>query len=321
KLECRQEQRANGQYPDYTFSCTRGAKEIFRKKGYGADWISDSSDHKYIAGISNSGLHPFAFWVIDNDGTSIVEQPHGGIRAYCQQTITLVRVWFDAREPDISFHEIHGKLADVTVRGCGKGETLSLNQLSHFQRKLSADEEAAYQEQLKSWNVATINGLKDMDRRAGEYVQRTSEGNSLVTAPAKHDTPKANSPGAIIAAADNNQGEVVRLLLGQHANPNSRLKSGETALSLAAFHGYDEIVKLLLAANADPEIEEQRFGWTPVMRAANQGHLGTVKLLVAARADYRKRDKDGKSAADHARDNGHEDIVNYLASLPIAGTP
>lgn len=119
-------------------------------------------------------------------------------------------------------------------------------------------------------------------------------------------------PRLIAAVTAGNADAVERLLNGfVDVNEQSAL-SGETALNLAAFGGSLKIVKLLVAARADLEIPEDSWGWTPLMRAANRGHLEVVKFLVESGADTKKKDRDQKTALDHAKDHGHQDVVAYL---------
>ena len=61
-----------------------------------------------------------------------------------------------------------------------------------------------------------------------------------------------------------------------------------------------DVVSALLAAGFDAKAVDN--GETLLMRAAQIGHGETVRLLLAAGADPTARDRDGRNAADRARD-------------------
>ena len=83
------------------------------------------------------------------------------------------------------------------------------------------------------------------------------------------------------------QGEIdlVRLLLGEGADPNERSPDGEgTPLCAAACHGDTEIVRELLDHGADPNLKEDEW-FTPLRWAASNGHLETALVLLDRGAD------------------------------------
>lgn len=76
---------------------------------------------------------------------------------------------------------------------------------------------------------------------------------------------------------------------------------GEDKLAAAVMSGDEAAVRSLLAAGADAkDADENRV--TLVMRAAESGNAEIVRMLLAAGADPTARDRDGRNAADRARD-------------------
>lgn len=70
-------------------------------------------------------------------------------------------------------------------------------------------------------------------------------------------------------------------------------------------------VRLLLEAGADANYRQER-GNTPLHTSAHLGDTDTVEALLAHGADVEPRSDDGKSAADYAREGGHEDLAKRL---------
>jgi ankyrin repeat protein len=75
--------------------------------------------------------------------------------------------------------------------------------------------------------------------------------------------------------------------------------------------GKDAFVRLI-AATGDPDIS-QKSGYTALMIAAGNGFTDAVDALLAAGADRARKTGDGKTAADFARERGHEEIAKTLA--------
>lgn len=70
-------------------------------------------------------------------------------------------------------------------------------------------------------------------------------------------------------------------------------------------------VRLLLEAGADVNNRQER-GNTPLHTSAHLGETSTAEALLAHGADARLRSDDGKSAADYAREGGHEELATRL---------
>lgn len=116
----------------------------------------------------------------------------------------------------------------------------------------------------------------------------------------------------IIAAAQGHL-EVVIVLLEAKADPNARNSYGRTPLMYASSYGRDAIVEKLLAAGADLNIAPtDQTGWTAIVAAAAGGHASTVELLLRHGADPTIKTKNGQTALDLARTQGHVRVVQVL---------
>jgi ankyrin repeat protein len=68
---------------------------------------------------------------------------------------------------------------------------------------------------------------------------------------------------------------------------------------------------VLLDAGADPNGGEERS--TALLTAAANGHEELIRLLLARGADRHASLPDGRTAADLAREGGHEAVAAVLA--------
>ena len=106
----------NTLYPDYSVKILDHDKQVAELKGLGFIEIFASPDNRYFLGVSNSGLTKTAYVVFDAHGKILKHRPHGspGIR-YHAMSVSLVRQWYDAKNPTVKFAVTDGTLKDVTI--------------------------------------------------------------------------------------------------------------------------------------------------------------------------------------------------------------
>jgi ankyrin repeat protein len=117
-------------------------------------------------------------------------------------------------------------------------------------------------------------------------------------------------------AALNGHAAVVARLLGAGARVDAADLGGYTPLLLAASNDHAQVVELLLAYGAAVNAREQTQGFTALLWAAHRGHAKTVAVLLRHGADPERRDLEGRTAADRARDEGYAEVLALLASRP-----
>ena len=78
-----------------------------------------------------------------------------------------------------------------------------------------------------------------------------------------------------------------------------------------------EIVKAVLAAGADPNAQQQA-GFRPMHEAGSNANRALAELLIAHGADPSLPNDEGKSAIDLARDKGHAEFADWLATVRAA---
>ena len=59
---------------------------------------------------------------------------------------------------------------------------------------------------------------------------------------------------------------------------------------------------------------EKSEGFDALMWAAAEGNALVVRLLIDAGADVKRKDKDGETAYDFAKKNGHQAVAKMLSS-------
>jgi len=122
--------RNNQKYPDYTLSIYKKDELRAMYRGVAFEDIFPSPDNTRFVGLSNRGLPGTAVIIFDNDGNLLLEVKHGvATFDYCDESITLVRRWYDEKHPDVKYvvDAKNGGYESVTVRDCrGKEQDLSL---------------------------------------------------------------------------------------------------------------------------------------------------------------------------------------------------
>ena len=108
--------------------------------------------------------------------------------------------------------------------------------------------------------------------------------------------------------------DAVRLLLARGADLTAVADNPMRVrpLNSAVAGGHTESVRVLLAAGADVNAVQQQ-DITPLMGAAAGGRREIVEFLLEAGADKTLRSADGSTAADYARQRGHDDLALLLA--------
>lgn len=117
----------------------------------------------------------------------------------------------------------------------------------------------------------------------------------------------------LMKAALNGHLEAARRLLAAGAWVDAADEGGYTALMLAASNNQPALVRLLKEHGADLNHTEPGLGWTALIWAAKQGHREAVEALLRLGADPQRRDREGNSAADWARRNGHGTVLALLS--------
>ena len=67
------------------------------------------------------------------------------------------------------------------------------------------------------------------------------------------------------------------------------------------------------SAGAKPNLQDNR-GMTALMIASSEGYGAAVQELLDRGADRSLKDREGKTARDHAAAAGHDDIVKILTA-------
>lgn len=109
---------------------------------------------------------------------------------------------------------------------------------------------------------------------------------------------------------------IVDYLTEKGADINHQDKGKKTALHWAVYRKFPITLNHLLDLGADPNLTDVNgynvlmlYMWEPDI------DIDIVKRLAPLTKDLTAKSFEGKTAADIARDNGHEKVANYLAEL------
>jgi uncharacterized protein len=122
----------------------------------------------------------------------------------------------------------------------------------------------------------------------------------------------------LAAAAFNGSTESVEQLMKYGADPNALDNDGSGAIVYAAGHGYAPVVALLLQAGVDVNRRYAHRLTALMWAAGHDASTGvddvdsTIKTLIEHGAAQDLKDDRGKTAADIARDLGHERAAKLL---------
>jgi len=144
-------------------------------------------------------------------------------------------------------------------------------------------------------------------------VDRIQEILKVSPARVSEHAPDGFTPVAL--AAFFGQPAAVKALIAAGADVNAAAKNG---LKVAALHaavagGKLEIVKAVLEAGADPNAQQQA-GFRAIHEAGTKSNRALAELLIAHGADPSLPSDDGKNAIDLARDKGHAEFADWLAT-------
>ena len=103
----------------------------------------------------------------------------------------------------------------------------------------------------------------------------------------------------------------IQSFLDHGASINWQDWSGRTPLRAASKYGWTETVKFLIKHKADIELGKKN-GCTPLITAAYWNRVDVVRALIQGGADTTIRGNENKTAAEWAKQRGHEDIAKYI---------
>jgi len=116
----------NRSYPRYEVRIHANDQLQATLDNTGFEQVFADPQNTYFLGVSNSGLIKQAYIIFDRQGRLIKEQRHDPRKMhYTTMSVTLRRVWYDAKTPKPEFVIQDGKISDVRVQGAD-GKIISL---------------------------------------------------------------------------------------------------------------------------------------------------------------------------------------------------
>jgi ankyrin repeat protein len=121
-----------------------------------------------------------------------------------------------------------------------------------------------------------------------------------------------NDGTPLMFAAINGNSQIVSTLLDAGADPSATGTNGWGALMVAVAKGHEHTTRLLLNAGADINSVDI-YLWTPLMRAAAENKTDVVSILLEADdINIDQKDDHGATALHHSAGNGNAKIVELL---------
>jgi len=112
----------------------------------------------------------------------------------------------------------------------------------------------------------------------------------------------------LIRAVRGELAELFDYLLQRRARLNLRNRSGETALSIAAYTGNLPYVRRLVEAGAEVNF----FGWPPLIYGAFNGHTAIVDYLLKHGAEIDATTENGSTALFFGARYQHKEVIELL---------
>jgi len=109
-------------------------------------------------------------------------------------------------------------------------------------------------------------------------------------------------------------------IMNQQGDVNMKSSTGQTALMLSAVHGDVQSVKVLLTKDVDLDVIESGNGWTALVYAIWGGDYFLVKYLLEYYPDAGIKDKEGRTALDHAIASGDFEMMLLIGGRGRRGS-
>jgi hypothetical protein len=112
---------------------------------------------------------------------------------------------------------------------------------------------------------------------------------------------------------------LLKEVIDGRADVNAKTGLGQTALMYVAANGQPGAVKILLEKKPDLNITENSHGWTALIYAIWSGDRKVVRSLLEAYPDADVKDKQGRTALDHAILTADFELMLLIVGRPMRG--
>ncbi|MGV7207242.1 hypothetical protein ACLB1G_05250 [Oxalobacteraceae bacterium A2-2] len=117
------------QNPRFTVRVFNKKELVLQLSDAAYDAFFASANGQGFVGLSNGGWPGTAVILFDKSGRILLQAEHQYARfGYCWETSTFMKVWYDAKDPQVRFPEwLPGSEAGITLRDC-HGKTIDLQE-------------------------------------------------------------------------------------------------------------------------------------------------------------------------------------------------
>lgn len=188
-----------------------------------------------------------------------------------------------------------GSTTDKKPNGSG-----AANHPSVIDNKVHDEVVSSNQEKVKSLVDAALNGDSAL------VTKLISEGVNV-------NAVVADGRNALMQAAFNGHLNIMNMLVNARAEVDVKDNFGRTPLIYASTGFFPEAIKFLLDNGAEVNTVDKQEKFSALMFAAAEGHAEVVKILLENDVDPTLKDKDGETAEEFARQNGHTEIADLIS--------
>ena len=153
------------------------------------------------------------------------------------------------------------------------------------------------------------------------YIRRIIEFARLSLSPEQRRRAESVRTQVTASLGDNYEqlGDLLRDVLSGQLEVDTKSADGATALMIAAANGDREALDALIHKDANIDATENTNGWTALIYAIWGSDHFIVRYLLEFYPDISVKDKEGRTAVDHAKATGDFEIMLLINSRPVRG--
>lgn len=197
-------------------------------------------------------------------------------------------------------------------------------------QRLADPETRAYREWYRVFRDRKLKKVIDLgesylevypDGKYEGFIRRIIEFARVSLSPDQRRRAASLRSQVTASLADNSVqlGALLRDVLSGQLEVDTKSPTGATALMFAAANGDREAVKALINRHANIDATENTHGWSALIYAVWRGDPFVVRYFLEFYPDAGVKDKEGRTALDHAKATCDFEIMLLINGRPLKG--